>query len=324
MRRLAVALLCALVAAVPAEAAPPRAYALLSNGDVVAVSGGKVVARRSIGAGPEIAMAVPLLARHGGLLYAVTPRRPGQSLVVLDTSLAVRRSVALPADVAFSALAVGPSGRAYVLGMRDGAPVLATEDAAPVTLKPANGRDWLPMGVAVSGDERRLAVSYHGVRTTGADFVALPSGAVSPCRLACMSGIHGAVAFSGSGYSLIGTTGSTDLVLYDAAAREARRLDTRLPRNHLMALALDPVTGALVTAISCDVSRSFGVLARGRARVFRGACGDGVAALRGYALFAAADPTLRGRVRAGLYLVDARSGRRVWFVRVASPLAVAL
>jgi hypothetical protein len=65
-------------------------------------------------------------------------------------------------------------------------------------------------------------------------------------------------------------------------------------------------------------------MSAGTARVTRGVCGDAVAAQGGLALVAAADPTLRRRVRRGLYLLDVASGRRLRFIRAASPLAVAL
>ena len=92
---------------------PAHAYALLANGQVVAISvaTGEVLATQTIGEPPQFGQAAPLLARHGDVLFAVTPRLLNQELVQLDPAdLAVRERLALPADVEFTALVITRSG----------------------------------------------------------------------------------------------------------------------------------------------------------------------------------------------------------------------
>lgn len=315
---------------------PGRAYALLANGEVVAVSvsTGKVLTRQAIGEKPESGTAVPLLARHGDVLFAVTPRRLNQQLVLLNAAdLAVRERVALPADVAFSALVLTRFGVAHLLGSRAGAPVLVTlRDGmlgAPIEIRPAAGRDWSPSGAALSSDDRRLAVMYHGRNTTGADIVDLAAGAREPCpararSTGCHGAVHGTAAFSGG--TLVGTAATAGLVVYRRNVAEPRFVDPGLPRNHLMAMARDRRTGRIVTSVECTVGRavSFVDVGRNSARMHRSGCGDAIAAADGLAAIAATDRTLRGRVRAGVYLIDTRTGRQLHFVRTFSPIAVAL
>ncbi len=340
MAHLRFATLCALAAAwcLPAVAdaqRPARAYALLASGRVVAVSTGTgaILATRRIGPAPPIAIATPLLARRGNVLYALTPRRGGQALVLLDTAtLRIRERFMLPADIEFSAAVVTRAGVAHMLGNRDGAPVLVTLTdrglTAPNELRPAVGRDWLVISATLSSDDRRLAVSYHGQRTTGADIVDLGTGQREPCgprhpAIGCLAYVHGAAAFAGD--DLVGTSGSTELAVYGRDS-EHRTIDTRLPRNHLMALARDASTGAIVTAVTCTVANAVSIVdvAEGRARVHRSACGDVIAARNGLAVVGAADATLRRRVRIGLSFLSIASGRRLRFVRTASPLAITL
>jgi hypothetical protein len=72
--------------------------------------------------------------------------------------------------------------------------------ADPLTVRPAQGRDWYVTDAAVSSDERYLAVSYHGPDTSGADWISLsdPPQVCSdrtPAYLACVR-LHGDVAFA--------------------------------------------------------------------------------------------------------------------------------
>ena len=131
-----------------------------------------------------------------------------QELVQLEPAdLAVRERLALPADVEFTALVITRSGVPHLLGDRAGAPVLVTlRDgalSAPIELRPAVGRDWSVSGAALSSDDRRLAVMYHGRNSTGADVVDLASGTREPCpravRSGCLSIVHGTAAFAGDG-----------------------------------------------------------------------------------------------------------------------------
>ena len=217
---------------------PARAYALLASGRVVSVSTatGAVLASRRIGPAPSIAIATPMLARHDDVLYALTPRRGNQSLVLLETAnLRIRERFVLPADIEFSAVVITRAGVPHLLGTRTGTPVLITlqgkELSAPNELRPAAGRDWLVIAAALSGDDRRLVVSYHGARTTGADVVDLATGLREPCgprnpATGCLAYVHGAAAFAGD--DVVGTSGSTELAVYGRDA-EHRMIETRLP-----------------------------------------------------------------------------------------------
>ena len=224
------------------------------------------------------------------------------------------------------------AGVVHLLGDRGGAPLLVSlRDGVlsePIEIRPADGRDWSMSGAALSSDDRRLAVSYHGRNSTGADIVDLASGTREPCprpaRLACLSMVHGTAAFAGG--TLVGTAGVADLVVYRRNGRRHRFVETRLPRNHLMAMGRDPSTGTIVAAVDCTVGRAVSIvnLARGSARVRRSACGDAVAVSGGVAVIAGTDRSLRGRTRPAVHLVDARTGRRLHAVRTFSPIAVAL
>ena len=313
---------------------PARAYALLANGQVVAISvaTGEVLATQSIGEPPQFGTAAPLLARHGDVLFAVTPRLLDQELVQLDPAdLAVRERLALPADVEFTALVITRSGVPHLLGDRAGAPVLVTlRDgalSAPIELRPAARRDWSISGAALSSDDRRLAVMYHGRNSTGADVVDLASGTREPCpravRSGCLSIVHGTAAFAGG--ALVGTAGTSGLIVYRRNGKQDRVVDTELPRNHLMAMARDASTGIIVASVDCMVGRAVSIvnLERNSARMRRTACGDAVAVADGVAAIAGTDRALRGHTRPAVYLVDIRSGRRLHAVRTFSPIAVA-
>jgi hypothetical protein len=233
--------------------------------------------------------------------------------------------------VEFGALVIARSGVAHLIGDRAGAPVLVTlRDgvlSAPIEIRPAVGRDWSVSGAALSADDRRLAVVYHGRNSTGADIVDLASGTREHCpravRHGCLSAVHGTAAFAGG--SLVGTAATSGLVVYRRNGAQGRFVDPGLPRTHLMAMARDPSTGNIVAAVDCMAGRAVSVvnLRRGTARMRRSACGDAIAVAGGVAAIAGTDRNLRGRTRPAVYLIDLRTGRRLHAVRTFSPIAVA-
>jgi hypothetical protein len=260
-------------------------------------------------------------------------------------SLAVRRRLALPRAVVFTALTIGPRSQSvYLLGTRAGAPVLATADrdlrriTPPVQLRPAAGLRWFVIAAAIDGAERHLVVSYHGSRTTGADLVDPRTGRQLPCPSAevrgigCMHDVHGAASLVGD--RIVATTGSRDIVVYDTAGTLRNRIDSKLPGNHLMALARGRtrevvVTGSCAQAgglsqVDVDTARAR-VLRRPRLapdKAPRTLCGDSLDASGTRALIGSSDPTGRRKYPTGVFIVDLRRDGRVRFLAAASPLAV--
>lgn len=342
----------------PATADARLAYAYLASGKVVSVSWrtGKVVAARAVAGAPSLRLPSSLLAWSPDrtVVYALTARRgrrPQRVVALRAGDLAVQKRLRLPRAVEFSSLVVGPrTGTVYLLGTRQGAPVLARADgglarlAAPAALREGDDRRWLVIAATVDDAERRLVVSYHGESTTGADVIDLgagPDGGPPACPfrlragLGCLRGVHGAAVFAGD--ALVATTGTPEVAVLHAGGNVAERLDSELPGNHLMAVARDPDTGAVLVAGSClnagglavlDVRRGGarvrGFPARATRRGYRGICGDSVAVRAGRAIVGALDITGRGELPGGLFLVDVAPGGARRFVRGPSPLAVLL
>lgn len=304
----------------------------------------------------------PLLALDARrrLLYALLPN----AVAVLDArTLAVRRRVPLPEGVRHRGLALGASGRLYVAGNRpmrivDPSSGLAIEDAVVTILDPstgaivgrrvareAAGRSWSVWWVAVSPDERRIALAYHGgcsgaapdLCTTGADVLDLDGDAFAPCapshpqfpEAGCSAIVHGAVVAHGDRF--IAATGTSKLVELDRDGRLVRELDSRLANNHVMTLALDRAAGAVYVTGSCYyapginavrlATGSVDVVAPPRGR--RALCAERTAVARARLLVLATRPfPLVGGADA-LLVVDGRSGRRLRTVRLGhSPLEV--
>ena len=117
------------------------------------------------------------------------------------------------------------------------------------TIRDAGGHDWWVFDAAVSADESRLYVSYHGgcsenfaLCTSGADWLDADSGELTRCRRpslpanGCISRVHGGVEMVGNRF--LATTGATP-ILEIRGARIARRWKTRLAGNHVMEFAID-------------------------------------------------------------------------------------
>jgi hypothetical protein len=222
-----------------------------------------------------------------GPLLATTPdnkavvalvRKPSPDrdrVAVIDAaSFKTRCSYPLEKGVRYSGLLLGRSGRLYAFGNKvaGSAPrwdaVLTIVDmetgavTASQTLREAErgrwrgwGTDWFAYGGALSADERRLILSYHGRDTTGADEFRISRGSrVSASgrgerrcrgrgpRWPCGPGrvdipfMHGAVAPVGRGF--VGATGEYGLLRLDQRAREVGRTPVASD-DHLMDFALD-------------------------------------------------------------------------------------
>jgi hypothetical protein len=370
MLRVAVGLVGAVMVALPAgaapEAVPPQAaFVLLRDGRLVKVGipRGPIAVRRIARIRP-LSQSGPLLAldERRRLLYALLQN----SVAVLDTrTVTVRRRFALPAGLRHRGLALGVSGRLYVAGNRpvrvvDPSSGLAVEDAVVTILdtrtgaivsrrlaREAAGRSWFVWWIAVSPDERRIALAYHGgcggdagvdLCTTGADVLGLTdSDGLVPCspshpdepQAGCSAVVHGAVAAYREGF--VAATGTSTLVELDRDGRVVRELDSRLARNHVMTLALDPDAGTVYVTGSCPYAPGLNrvTLATGRVDVLapasgrRAICGERTAIGPGPLLALATRPfPLVGGADA-LVVVDGRSGRRLRTFRLGhNPLEV--
>jgi hypothetical protein len=290
------------------------------------------------------------LGRNGDTLVALVPWTPKarQVVAVLDAeTLRVRARLRLPRGVAFRSLVTGSeSGRLYIFGNRpakrrppapQGAVVTVLDPRRGAVLsawnvRRADGRSWWVLDGAVSQDERRLYLSYHGgcsesdVCTTGADWLDISGGRARRCRRqpyphsGCLGRVHGTVAvYAGS---LIATTGGARIVRIDGQGRVARTWRSGIPRNHLMQFALDRKQGRLYAIGSCGYSGGLTQidLKAGRARVTGypssstsdGVCGERIA-VGPRSLVAAArnpEPVPQGSP-SRLLVLDGQTGRMI-------------
>ena len=158
-------------------------------------------------------------------------------------------SFRLDDGIAYRSLAVGPStGHVYVFGDRGGEALVTIVDAehwtelATWTAHPADGHDWRIYAGAVSQDETRLYLSYHGPDTTGIDWFEVTADGLQRCpasqwaNAGCIGG-HG--GFTLVGDHLLAATGLPVIVEVNAAGTITAGYDTRLEGNHLMEFAVD-------------------------------------------------------------------------------------
>jgi hypothetical protein len=220
----------------------------------------------------------PLLARtpDGRTVLALVryPVSGRSSVAVVDArSLRVRCSHPLEPGVRYTGLLLGRSGTVYAVGARRSGrsrwdSVLTMTDAetgkllgssvlreADQTPRVSTGKGWWAYWAALSPDERRLVVSYHGGDTTGADsFRVWPGSRVSgeaperrcPARVprsGCPSDrtdagwVHGAVRAVGAGF--VAATGGHAMLRLDRRGRESGRLHLKGELGHLMDFEID-------------------------------------------------------------------------------------
>jgi hypothetical protein len=309
--------------------------------------------RTTAAAGPLLATAPDSKA----VVALVRAPAPGRDRVaVIDAaSLETRCSYPLGKSARYSGLLLGGSGRLYAFGnRRAGAArrwdaVLTIVDmetgavAASQTLREAErgkwtgwGTDWFAYGGALSADERRLILSYHGGDTTGADqFRISPAGRIAASgraerrcrgrgpRWPCGPGradiplMHGAVAAVETGF--VGATGERGLLRLDRRGRVVGRMAVA-PDDHLLDFALDEARSLLYVS-TCGRRPAIRRLdlARHRRRTLPSGrfCGRPLAVHRDRFLVLSAAPVgrhglPRGRLRLRLIdLEDAGSGTAV-------------
>lgn len=177
-------------------------------------------------------------------------------VAVIDAeSLALRCTRPLAQGVRHGGLLLGRS-RVYAYGvrrvergrwdavvtvsdLRDGA-LLGTRTLRQST-RGGGSKDWFVYWAALSEDERRLVLSYHGSNTTGADsFRVSPRAGVSHPGLKRGTDspwTHGAVTAVGGKF--ISATGTGHLRELDRNGRVTRRLVVEARKTHLMDFAID-------------------------------------------------------------------------------------
>jgi hypothetical protein len=344
-------------------AAPERAaVALLADGRLVRIglTTGSVRVRR-VGPVRRTIQSGPLLAVDPGrrAVYALLR----SEVVALDArTLVVVRRLRLPAGSTYRGLALGPvSGRLYVSGNRavrvlDQATGLAEEEATLTILDPrsgeilgrpvareAAGRSWYVYWLALTPDERFVALAYHGgcdgvwdTCTTGVDVLPVDGASVRRCvpvqpqfrSTACTPDVHGAAVPYGDGF--LAATGGPPLVELDRGGRVVRRLTTGMA-THVMDLAVDAAARIAYAVGSCDkggglraIDLDSGAVHRLRtARGPRAICGTRVAVASESALVVPTGRSiaLLSRILPAVVVVDARSGRTTRRVRVGARIA---
>jgi hypothetical protein len=245
----------------------------------ISLPGGAIEARRGLGPrwkpGDLDGLDSLGLRTDSGPLLAATPdgrtvlalvRYPvsGRAgVAVVDArSLRARCSHPLERGVRYTGLLLGRSGTVYAIGARRSGrsrwdSVLTMADAetgellggrvlreADQTPRIRTGKGWSAYGAALSPDERRLVVSYHGGDTTGADsFRVWPGSRVSgeapdgPSDRTDAGWVHGAVAPTRAGF--VAATGGNAMLRLDRRGRESGRFHLKGDLGHLMDFELD-------------------------------------------------------------------------------------
>jgi hypothetical protein len=320
----------------PSAVRSPVALVLLDDHRLVRISLRRGAVDRTIDLGPRPTGT----GRLGGLLGLTSDHRTAQALVgdrivAVDAADLTRRAThPLEPGVRYRGLVAGASGTVYAYGDRRTRSgwwqVVVTRVGASRRTAVVRAAERLP-GVywgAISADERRLLLSYHG-GPDGADWFEVSPRGFERCepphrrvdlrrhpRCLWSAGgglhVHGAVAPSGTGF--LAATGQSRLIALDADGGLAGDWDPRTGDAHLMNFALDGERGRVVVA-SCE---GIGIveLAGGRVRVLprRRACGETPLAVHG-------DRVLLARGRR-LAIVDLGRGREVSRLTLpAAPIA---
>lgn len=312
------------------------------------------------------------LSADGKRAFALVPDTPDRVVVIALATGKVQSSYRLPtASGIFRSLVVGrKTGRLFLIGNttdRNGQsppgspPVQGTLGVDVIVLDPTSGAvesawtapdtggyGWEVFQAAVSDDERHIFVSYHGINTTGIDRFTITARGLERCHrstppnVGCLPS-HGPFVLHGD--SLFLQRGDDSKVIetdYEGGIR--REIDTRVGGNHMLTLAIDPVTRRLYALGDCWYTPGFSAttLTRARASVTPVTGGDstrlfpartGGSTLCGHSLFVSADSlviigqptqrapdlTLPGRV----LLLDSATGKVVRSISVpAVPISV--
>ena len=279
----------AVLAAVPAGAAPSQggsAYVLLADNSLfrLQLPQGRVVARRALAAKPPLALRTLRDPRHaiavdrpGHRLFVLVSRpagKPDSVVVVATPTLAVRARYALQRGVQYrGVLLARTTGLLYAYGARPGGvdpesgfrdhaavvTVLRAADGAIVgrwTVRAGKAHDWWLYWAALSRDERRLVLSYHGSNAGGGDVLELRGMDFTACaptsatfeRAGCSGYVHGMVEPYRDGF--VAATGSSRVIEIDARGEIVRWIRTGLQTHH-MDLTLDAAQRTLYGVGPC-------------------------------------------------------------------------
>ena len=281
-------------ATTPQGAADPVgvAFALLADNRLVALrpGDGGVIAELRLAPDPGVtdAGAGHYLAysRERMRLFALLTAAPGaveQVVAIVDTTtLTVRVAYAVPQEgVTFRSVAVGRrSGRIYLFGNRPAptgtagsSPATAAADVVVTVFDPTDGEirtrwtareaaglDWRVYQGAVSDDEQRIFISYHGPDTGGIDRYDLTDAGLRRCpasaraSVGCLRG-HGSFSLYGDG--LLVATGDSVILALDPQGALRQGFDTGLVGNHLMEFAVDAPARQLYAVGSCGYRGGF-------------------------------------------------------------------
>lgn len=247
-------------------------YALLADNQLLAVraDSGVLVARRLAPTPPPATWRFVghdlVFSRDGATLYALAPGFPGTDdrVAVVDApTAAVRSTFSLPGQGVYRGLALGPvTDRVYVFGTRDGSAIVTVLDPQTGRIlddwvaRPLDGPSWDVYQGAVSADERRIYLSYHGEKTTGIDWFALDANGLHRCTpprpvfpsSGCIP-THGGFVLHGNG--LLAATGTNVVLDVGPDGMVRRAFDTKLNGNHLMEFTVDAASNRLYAVGSC-------------------------------------------------------------------------
>jgi hypothetical protein len=332
----------------PTRISGVRVFSLLADRRLLALSAdtGKVEMSTALGPKSPTPQVGRFLALSGDArtLYVLVPwtRSARQVVTAVDPAgLQIRARFRLPRGVAYRSLVAGSkSGRLYVAGNRPaGKDAPAPSDAVVTVLDPASrtvlstwtvrnadGHFWWVLDTAVSEDERRLYVSYHGgcdaesdLCTTGADRLDIRGKRASRCQgqpyphSGCLGRVHGQVATYQGG--VVAATGEGPIIHVDGRGRLARAWKTEIPGNHLMQFALDRMRRLVYAIGSCGYRGGLSriELATGTARVTGypsgDICGERIVLGPGSLIVVASNPTpVPQGGRSTVLLVDASTG----------------
>lgn len=209
------------------------------------------------------------ITTDGTAVYALVsgqPSRPDR-LAILDVGTAQLRAVFDLPGATYRSLAVGPrTGSVYLFGDRSGEVLVSVMEGQTGSVlhawmaRAADGRTWRVYQGAVSTDERRLFLSYHGPDTTGVDWFDVTDAGLLRCPAAartdsgCLGG-HGALSLEQDG--VLVATGDTVLLDVDLAGQVRQGFDTGLENNHLMEFTVDAATQRVYAVGSCGYAGGF-------------------------------------------------------------------
>lgn len=347
-------------------------FALLANNSLIKVAPESDRAESQISLGPPLEYPSPghYLAQNkdGGTLFALTPRGSNgmSEVAVIDVVTSrVENRYPLEAGIVFRSLAVGPqSGHLYLFGNRPGKEIAcpdveacSEQDVVVVvldadggrvienqTVREADGKAWTVYQSAVSSDERRLFVSYHG-DTQGVDWLAITPDGLDRCQERTPTWQGCIPAHSGvEAYEDLALVSPGDTPWIEGRGQDIRKVkkwDTKLEGNHVLDFEVDARTNGLYALGSCGYTGGLSrvdletdrvkVLAPARSGLHlhpaweRAVCGERIALGPGSLLVVGM--TRRSVPEAessgSLLMIDGSSGRKIHTVAIpAEPLDV--